>query len=155
MRQRTPTECRAVRNARGAAGFTLLEVLVVIVILGLLTALLVPKLFSVLSRQKTKLATQQIDNIGSALNLYKLDAGSYPTTQQGLSALGTKPDDVEAWGGPYIKATGVPTDPWNHPWTYANPSSRPGHDYDLCTSGANGTATSPAQPGQEGTICNP
>jgi general secretion pathway protein G len=149
------TEFHPGRNAGSDAGFTLLELLVVIAILGLLTALVVPKLFNVLSSQKTKLATQQIDNIGGALDLYKLDAGSYPTTEQGLSALVTKPNDVEAWSGPYIKTTGVPADPWNHPFTYANPSARPGHDYDLCSPGANGTATSTAQPGQEGVICNP
>lgn len=151
VRQRTSTEVPDGRDS----GFTLLELLVVIAILGLLTALVVPKLFSVLSSQKTKLATQQIDNIGGALDLYKLDAGSYPTTEQGLSALVTKPNDVDAWSGPYIKTTGVPADPWNHPWSYANPSARPGHDYDLCSAGANGTATSTAQPGQEGAICNP
>jgi general secretion pathway protein G len=124
VRQRTSTEFHPGRNAGSDAGFTLLELLVVIAILGLLTALVVPKLFNVLSSQKTKLATQQIDNIGGALDLYKLDAGSYPTTEQGLSALVTKPNDVEAWSGPYIKTTGVPADPWNHPFTYANPSGR-------------------------------
>jgi general secretion pathway protein G len=137
--------------AAGDAGFTLLELLVVIAILGLLAALVGPRLFNVLTGAKNKVAAQQIEQIGGLLGEYKLDVGSYPTTEQGLAALVTKPNDVETWSGPYIKNSGVPKDPWNHPWSYANPSTRQGVDYDLCSGGANGV---PAQPGQEGAICN-
>jgi general secretion pathway protein G len=133
------------------AGFTLLELLVVIAILGLLAALVGPRLFNVLTGAKTKVAAQQIEQIGGLLGEYKLDVGSFPTTEQGLAALVTKPNDVESWSGPYIKNTGVPKDPWNRPWSYANPSTRQGVDYDLCSGGANGV---PAQPGQDGAICN-
>ncbi len=134
------------------AGFTLLELLVVIAILGLLAALVGPHLFNILGGAKASLAKQQIENIGGALDLYKLDVGSYPTTEQGLVALTTKPNDVATWNGPYTKTNGVPADPWNNPWTYVNPSSRQGHDYDLCsTGGTKGTA----EPGQQGAICNP
>jgi general secretion pathway protein G len=133
-------------------GFTLLELLVVIAILGLLAALVGPQLFNILGGAKTKLAHQQIDNIGGALDLYKLDVGSYPTTDQGLAALTTKPSDVDTWNGPYVKTGAVPADPWNHPWAYHNPSARQGHDYDLCSGGPNGQAT---EPGQGEAICNP
>jgi general secretion pathway protein G len=134
------------------SGFTLLELLVVIAILGLLAALVGPQLFKTLGGAKTKLASQQIDNIGGALDLYKLDVGSYPTTDQGLAALTTKPTDVESWNGPYIKSGTVPPDPWQHPWAYHNPSARQGHDYDLCSGGPSGQAT---EPGQGDAICNP
>ena len=134
------------------AGFTLLELLVVIAILGLLPALVGPKLFNILGGAKKSLAHQQIENIGGALDLYKLDVGNYPTGDQGLGALATKPNDVENWNGPYTKTGGVPQDPWNHAWTYHNPSTREGHDYDLCSGGpAGGTG----EPGQPEAICNP
>ena len=140
------------RTEHSESGFTLLELLVVIAILGLLAALVGPRLFNILGGAKGSLAHQQIDNIGGALDLYKLDVGSYPTTEQGLSALVTKPNDVESWNGPYVKTNGVPNDPWNHPWSYHNPSARQGHDYDLCSGGAAGQAT---EPGQGDAICNP
>lgn len=137
---------------RREAGFTLLELLVVIAILGLLAALVGPRLFNILGSTKAKLASQQIENIGGSLDLYKLDVGSYPSTEQGLQALVDKPSDVQTWNGPYTKNGGVPKDPWDHPWIYHNPSSRAGHDYDLCSPGASGQGT---EPGQGDTICNP
>jgi len=150
---RTPTLAETTeRPPTSQSGFTLLELLVVIAILGLLAALVGPKLFNILGGAKSKLAVQQIDNIGGALDLYKLDVGSYPTTEQGLTALVTKPSDVESWNGPYTKSNGVPQDPWNHGWIYHNPSSRQGHDYDLCSPGPNGQAS---EPGQGEAICNP
>jgi general secretion pathway protein G len=142
----------AVPRNGAESGFTLLELLVVIAILGLLAALVGPRLFSVLGTAKTKLTHQQIENIGSALDMYKLDVGAYPTSDQGLLALVSKPNDVENWNGPYTKSDGVPKDPWNHPWTYHNPSSRQGHDYDLCSGGASGQS---AEPGSPDAICNP
>ncbi len=143
---------KAKDRAERAAGFTLLELLVVIAILGLLAALVGPRLFNILGSTKAKLAQQQIENIGGSLDLYKLDVGTYPTTEQGLQALVEKPSDVETWNGPYVKGSGVPADPWNHPWIYHNPSSRQGHDYDLCSPGPSGQGT---EPGQGDTICNP
>jgi len=144
-----------VADRHAEAGFTLLELLVVIAILGLLTALVGPKLFNILGGAKKSLAHQQIENIGGALDLYKLDVGTYPTGDQGLGALATKPNDVDSWNGPYTKTGGVPMDPWNHPWTYHNPSTREGHDYDLCSGGPTGTASGTAEPGQAEAICNP
>ncbi len=143
---------RKVRSESRDQGFTLLELLVVIAILGLLAALVGPRLFNILGSTKTKLATQQIENIGGSLDLYKLDVGSYPTSEQGLAALVDKPSDVETWNGPYTKSGGVPKDPWDHAWIYHNPSSRSGHDYDLCSPGPSGQGS---EPGQGDTICNP
>jgi general secretion pathway protein G len=139
----------------GEGGFTLLELLVVIAILGLLAALVGPRLFNVLAGAKTKLTSQQIENIGSLLEEYKIDVGAFPSTDQGLVALSTKPNDVENWQGPYAKNGGVPNDPWNHPWTYHSPSAREGHDYDLCSAGPNAAPNQTAEPGQAGAICNP
>jgi len=133
------------------AGFTLLELLVVIVILGLLIGLVAPAVLKQLGHAKDSIAKQSIARIGSVLDLYKLDAGSYPSTQDGLQALLTKPDDVDNWAGPYLKSAGTPLDPWGHPYFYQSPSARPGLDYDLCSLGS---ADKSGQPGDPGLICN-
>ncbi len=132
-------------------GFTLLELLVVIAILGLLVAFVAPAALRQLGGAKMSVARQQIERIGSVLDLYKLDVGSYPTTEQGMAALTVKPSDVETWNGPYLKGVQSPADPWNHAWIYRAPSSRPGKEYDLCSSGAAGKGT---EPGEGETICN-
>jgi general secretion pathway protein G len=137
------------RNGEG--GFTLLELLVVIVILGLLIGLVAPAVLRQLGHAKDSIARQSIARISSVLDLYKLDAGGYPSTQDGLQALLTKPDDVSNWAGPYFKAGDLPVDPWGHPYFYQLPSSRPGLDYDLCSLGSAGK---PGQPGDPGLICN-
>ena len=133
------------------AGFTLLELLVVIVILGLLIGLVAPAVLKQLGHAKDSIAKQSIARIGSVLDLYKLDAGSYPSTQDGLQALITKPDDVDNWSGPYLKTGGTPLDPWGHPYFYQSPSNRPGLDYDLCSLGS---ADKTGAPGDPGLICN-
>ena len=139
------------RTAEGEDGFTLLELLVVIVILGLLIGLVAPAVLRQLGHAKDSIAKQSIERIASVLDLYKLDAGSYPSTQDGLQALITKPDDDDAWSGPYLKSGGLPRDPWGHPYLYQSPSSRPGLDYDLCSLGPSGKS---GQPGDSGLICN-
>jgi general secretion pathway protein G len=131
----------------GDAGFTLLEILVVIAILGLLIGLVAPAALRQLGGARTSIARQSIQRIGSVLDLYKLDVGSYPNTEQGLGALVAQPAGVSTWNGPYLKGEGVPADPWNHPYSYRAPSTRGGHEYDLCSAGAD--ASDPA-----GTICN-
>lgn len=139
-------------NSReGEAGFTLLELLVVIVILGLLIGLVAPAVLRQLGHAKDSIAKQSIERIGSVLDLYKLDVGAYPSTQDGLQALITQPADAPAWAGPYIKSNKLPHDPWGHPYMYQSPSSRPGLDYDLCSLGPSDKL---GQPGDPGLICN-
>ncbi len=134
------------------AGFTLLELLVVIAILGLLVAFVAPAALRQLGGAKTSVARQQVERLGSVLDLYKLDIASYPTTEQGIAALVVKPSDVENWNGPYLKGDQSPKDPWNHEWLYRNPSNRTAHDYDLCSAGPDGKGTGP---GEGDAICNP
>ncbi len=120
-------------------GFTLIELLVVIAILGLLIALVAPAVLGQLGGAKIKIARQSVERIGQILDLYKLDVGSYPSTDDGLQALVSKPSDADNWNGPYVKGS-VPVDAWNHPYLYRNPSNRDGHDYDLCSPGPTGNA---------------
>jgi general secretion pathway protein G len=131
------------------AGFTLLEILVVVAILGLLIGLVAPAVLRQLGGARVNIAHQSVERIGSVLDLYKLDVGAYPTTEQGLQALVTQPSGVTVWNGPYLKGEGLPHDPWNREYVYREPSSRPGHDYDLCSRGPD------PQAGDAGLICNP
>lgn len=137
--------------ADAAAGFTLLELLVVIAILGLLIGLVAPAVLRQLGGARVSVARQSIERIDGILDMYKLDVGSYPTTEDGLQALVDKPADVEGWNGPYVKSNAPPLDPWNHAYVYRSPSTRQGHDYDLCSAGPSGQA---ADPSQSGMICN-
>lgn len=122
------------RILRSDKGFTLVELLVVMVIIGLLAALVAPKLFPKLGKGKQAAAKAQIELIGQALDHYRLDTGSYPTTEQGLNALITNPG-VEKWQGPYLKK-GVPLDPWGKPYIYQYPGTH--GDYDLYYYGRDG-----------------
>ncbi|WP_428489710.1 type II secretion system major pseudopilin GspG [Rhodopila sp.] len=135
------------RLRRDDSGFTLLELLVVIAILGLLIGLVAPAVLRQLGNARVSVAKQSIERIGSILDMYKLDVGSYPTTDQGLQALVEQPSGVTTWNGPYVKGK-VPVDPWNRPYTYRDPSDRAGHDFDLCSAGPSGT-------GGDSQICNP
>lgn len=85
--------------------------------------------------------------------MYKLDVGTYPTSEEGLDALLHRPPGVDNWNGPYLKGNDAPKDPWNHAYAYEQPSSREGHDYDLCSAGPLGYGS--AVSGQPGAICNP
>jgi general secretion pathway protein G len=129
-------------------GFTLLELLVVIAILGLLIGLVAPAALRQLGGARVSVAHQSIERLASVLDLYKLDVGLYPTTEQGLQALVEHPADVETWNGPYLKGGQTPMDPWNHPYVYSSPSTRSGHDYDLCSHGP------PGGPAEQEMICN-
>ncbi len=119
-------------------GFTLLELLVVLAILGLLIGLVAPAALRQLGSAKEKIAHQSIERLTSVLDIYKLDVGTYPTTEQGLQALLMRPEGAEHWSGPYLKGDKVPEDPWGHPFLYRLPSQRPGHDYDLYSLGPTG-----------------
>jgi general secretion pathway protein G len=123
------------------AGFTLLEILVVIVILGLLIGLVAPAVLRQLGGARVSIAHQAIARISSVLDMYKLDVGSYPTTDEGLQALAQAPAGVSNWNGPYVQSGQVPVDPWSHPYVYRDPSDRAGHNYDLCSTGPSGDAT--------------
>ena len=119
---------------RNERGFTLIELLVVIIVLGLLVGLVGPRLFGRVGQSKVAAARAQIELIGAALDQYRLDAGSYPTTAQGLDALQRNPS-VTNWNGPYLKKREVPLDPWDTAYKYA---CCPGQhdDYDLWSEGA-------------------
>lgn len=101
-------------------GFTLLELLVVLVILGLLAGYVAPKYFSQVGKSEVKTARAQIDALEKALDQYRIDTGRYPSTEQGLAALNAKPADAARWDGPYLKRA-VPNDPWGKPYQYRNP----------------------------------
>ncbi len=108
------------RPSRKTAGFTLIELLVVLAILTLLAGLVGPRVLSQLGGAKSKTAGVQIADLDKALEIYKLDVGRYPTTEEGLDALVRKPGSANGWAGPYLKGGAVPTDPWNHPYRYAS-----------------------------------
>ena len=103
-----------------AHGFTLLELLVVMVIIGLLAGYVGPKYFSQVGKSEMKLARAQIDAFEKSLDQYRLDTGHYPNTEQGLAALITRPGNEPKWAGPYLKKT-IPLDPWGNPYLYRQP----------------------------------
>lgn len=137
---------RIQRRLREQRGFTLLELLVVIAILGLLIGLVAPAALRQLGNARVSVARQSIERVVSVLDLYKLDIGNYPSSDQGLRALVERPTNVSNWNGPYLKGN-VPQDPWNHAYIYRDPSSRSGHDFDLCSEG-------PSANGGSDEICN-
>lgn len=124
------------RSTQG--GFTLLELLVVLAILGLLIGLVAPALLRQLGSAKEKIAYQSIERLGGVLDMYKLDVGSYPSGEEGLQSLITRPPGVSRWNGPYLKGNTLPEDPWGRPFVYHFPSERPGYDYDLYSLGPSG-----------------
>jgi general secretion pathway protein G len=126
---------------RRAAGFTLLELLVVMVIIGLLAGFVGPRFFAQIGKSETKTAKAQIDALGKALDQFRLDVGRYPSSEEGLVALNERPSGDTRWAGPYLKK-GVPQDPWGKPYVYAAPGEH--GEYDLLSYGKDG------QPGGEG-----
>lgn len=122
-------------------GFTLLELLVVIVIIGLLAAYVGPRYFAQLGKSERGTAKAQIEGLSKALDTYRLDTGRYPTTEQGLNALVVRPQDEAKWSGPYLQKA-VPLDPWGKPYVYRSPGQS--DDFDLSSLGKDG------QPGGEG-----
>ncbi|MGJ7917491.1 type II secretion system major pseudopilin GspG [Massilia sp. LXY-6] len=134
----------AKRGASGArsGGFTLLELLVVIVIIGLLAAYVGPKYFSQLGKSEVTVARAQIEAFEKSLDTYRLDVGRYPSTEEGLNALMTAPPTAAGkWNGPYLKK-GVPADPWGHPYQYRAPGTK--SEYEIVSLGKDG------QPGGTG-----
>ena len=105
---------------RTQRGFTLLELLVVLVIIGLLAGYVGPQFFKQIGKSETKTAAAQIDGLGKALDQYRLDTGHYPSTEQGLAVLVTKPSDEPRWAGPYLSKA-LPQDPWRNDYQYRSP----------------------------------
>jgi general secretion pathway protein G len=102
-------------------GFTLVEMLVVLTIIGLIVGIVGPRVLNYLGQSRVKTARLQIESLGSALDLFYLDAGRYPTSAEGLDALAMRPADVPVWNGPYLKGARVPVDPWGHAYRYRSP----------------------------------
>lgn len=125
----------------GTRGFTLLELLVVMVIIGLLAGYVGPKYFAQIGKSETKAARAQIDALGKALDQFRLDTGHYPTTEEGLQVLVAHPASEPKWDGPYL-TKGVPPDPWGNPYIFKIPGDH--SEYDLFSYGKDG------QPGGEG-----
>jgi general secretion pathway protein G len=120
-----------------AFGFTLLELLVVMVIIGLLAAYVGPQYFSQLGKSEVKAAQAQVSALQKALDTYRIDVGHYPTSEQGLTALNVRPQNEAKWSGPYLQKT-VPLDPWGRPYLYKSPGEH--GEYDLYSFGKDGQA---------------
>jgi general secretion pathway protein G len=121
---------------RGEEGFTLVEILVVITIIGLIMALVGPRVLNYLAESKVKAARIQVESFASSLDLFHLDNGRYPTTSEGLAALAQRPGNAETWNGPYLRTGIVPNDPWGHPYIYRSPGEH--GEYDIVSYGSDG-----------------
>jgi general secretion pathway protein G len=135
-------------HARARRGFTLLELLVVMVLIGLLAGFVAPRYFAQVGKSQVKVARAQIDALDKALDQYRLDVGHYPTTEQGLAALVASPSGETKWAGPYLKKA-LPADPWGRPYLYAQPGSH--GDFDLQSYGKDGR---PGGSGEDADITN-
>jgi general secretion pathway protein G len=124
------------RTRTGEAGFTLVEMLVVITIIGLIMGLIGPRVLNYLNESKVKAAKIQLQSFSSALDLFYLDAGRYPSSSEGLGALVQRTAGIAAWNGPYLKGGNLPNDPWNHAYIYRSPGQR--GPYEIISYGSDG-----------------
>jgi general secretion pathway protein G len=124
------------KRTRRQRGVTLIEMMVAVTIIALFAALVLPKMMHQADRAKVTSAHAQIDSFSTALGAYKLDTGTYPTTEQGLQALRLQPEGVENWQGPYLQKE-IGTDPWQHPFVYHYPGEH-GDEPDIISLGADG-----------------
>jgi general secretion pathway protein G len=134
-RQDAPELDRRAKN-NGEQGFTLVEMLVVITIIGLIMGLIGPRVLNYLSESKVKAAKIQLQSFASALDLFYLDAGRFPSTAEGLAALVKQTPGVSAWNGPYLRGGNVPNDPWSHGYVYRSPGEHA--PYDIISYGSDG-----------------
>ena len=125
-------------HRRSRAGFTLIELLVVLVILGLLAGLVGPQVMKYVGSSKTKTARLQVEDLAAALDMYRLEVGRYPTTEEGLEALVASPPGVSNWNGPYLKKKRVPADPWGNPYQFRSPGEN--GPFDVYSLGADNAA---------------
>jgi general secretion pathway protein G len=141
---------RRLHLASRSRGFTLLELLVVMVIIGLLAGFVAPRYFAQVGKSQVKEAKAQIDALDKALDTFRLDMGRYPTTEEGLNALQVAPGGAETtnWGGPYLKKN-VPNDPWGRPYLYSSPGEH--GEFDLSSLGKDGR---PGGTGEDADITN-
>ena len=128
-------------------GYTLIELLVVLTIISLIVGLVGPRVLGYLGESRIKTAKLQIESFGSALDLFYVDTGRYPTSSEGLAALAQRPAAVENWNGPYLKGVRVPLDPWGHAYRYRSPIEHL-PPYEIVSDGADGREGGP------GTISN-
>lgn len=144
MRNSALTDRMYTGGKRSDGGYTLVELLVVVAILGLLTLIATPFVLGYLDRAKVSTAKTEIANIAAGLDLFKLDVGRYPTTAEGLDALEHAPTDIDNWNGPYMKTARNLKDPWGKPYLYRSPGEH--GEYDLYSYGQKGEAGSGGKP---------
>ena len=129
---------RSNKTRRRSAGFSILELLLVLVILSILAGIVGVRFAGQSGKAKVKAAKVQLDNLGTGLTSYEIEIGNYPTTQQGLNALHEEPSGVDDWDGPYMEKR-VDEDPWGGEWQYRSPGTHNGNDYDLYSFGPDGS----------------
>lgn len=135
MRRSSPSALRRLIES-GSPGFTLIEMLVVLVIIGLIMGLVGPRVLNYLSDARVKAAALQIQALSNSLDLYYLDSARYPSTSEGLPALVRRPGNLETWNGPYLKNGTVPADPWNNGYVYRSPAEN--GPYEILSYGSDG-----------------